>query len=326
MKIPSVPHLQVELQMNGTTMKEYDLSDDSHTDPPATGTKFVEAEPGREWNIRFRIEPRIKKPPENPGVAVHICCDGKWLFARHIQSQYIRSVHTCTWGTVALFVKDAWVDAKLCFGDLLTHDGAITPGKKPQDFEGLGEIVVECCWVASTVLSTTVAKEQAHRITDAEASVAEKALKGRAISSQVVLGAQTALASAPLRSNLSYIHGWKNPFAKFTFRYRSKADLQIEGIIPREPSPVPLEERDPETLTLEEAREIARRNRERLQRQEAENVPLKRETGVRVKRERSEPLRPLDPDDEDVSFIESRPKRQRVSGAGAPGAITIEDD
>jgi len=38
-------------------------------------------------------------------------------------------------------------------------------------------------------------------------------------------------------------------------------DLQIERIVPRSPSPVPLEEKDPDELTAEEARELVRQQR-----------------------------------------------------------------
>lgn len=49
--------------------------------------------------------------------------------------------------------------------------------------------------------------------------------------------------------------------ATFVFRYRSKSALQAEGIIPRTPSPTPLEERPLEELNQEELRELLRRHR-----------------------------------------------------------------
>jgi hypothetical protein len=42
---------------------------------------------------------------------------------------------------------------------------------------------------------------------------------------------------------------------------RTTGDLQAEGIIERTPSPVPLEERDPDELTPDELRELVRRSR-----------------------------------------------------------------
>ncbi|KAK4561820.1 hypothetical protein LTR86_004499 [Recurvomyces mirabilis] len=71
-------------------------------------------------------------------------------------------------------------------------------------------------------------------------------------------------AAARTEVSVEYPYG-KSPFATFIFKYRSRHDLQVEGIIPRSPSPVPLEERDPDSLSAEEARELVRRMREREQ-------------------------------------------------------------
>lgn len=49
------------------------------------------------------------------------------------------------------------------------------------------------------------------------------------------------------------------------YRYRSKAALQKEHIIPRTPSPVALENRPLETMTPDELREELRRRRVRIQ-------------------------------------------------------------
>lgn len=83
----------------------------------------------------------------------------------------------------------------------------------------------------------------------------------------------------------------------------STDDLQIEGVLERSPSPVPLEERDPATLTREELQQLlAQRNRER-----EDYLRVKRE-----KRERSATV--VDDNDDDVSFTgEGRSKRSRTS-------------
>lgn len=80
-------------------------------------------------------------------------------------------------------------------------------------------------------------------------------------------------------------------------------DLQIEGILERSPSPPPLEERDPDTLTREELQQLlAQRNRER-----EDYLRVKQE-----KRERSATV--VDDGDDEVSFTgEGRSKRSRVS-------------
>ncbi|KAK3109769.1 hypothetical protein LTR53_016612 [Teratosphaeriaceae sp. CCFEE 6253] len=86
------------------------------------------------------------------------------------------------------------------------------------------------------------------------------------------LGDRRACAPQNLQP-VEYPYG-RTPFATFTFKYRSRRDLQIEGVIARSPSPVPLEDRDPDSLTAEEARELVRLMRAR------------RDAQVRVKQEK----------------------------------------
>lgn len=118
----------------------------------------------------------------------------------------------------------------------------------------------------------------------------------------------------------------KQPFAKYIFKYRSRdkwicclglatyyadvylGDLQSEHIIPRSPTPVPLEERDPEDLNPEEARELVRRLRAR----NAEKVKIKPEV-KQEKRKHATIIEDDDDDDdeEDVTFTGEAPAHKR---------------
>jgi hypothetical protein len=60
---------------------------------------------------------------------------------------------------------------------------------------------------------------------------------------------------------IDYVDGPDLPIAVFNFRYRSRNDLKAECIIPRSPTPIPLEDRSIEDLTMEEARELLRRQK-----------------------------------------------------------------
>lgn len=116
---------------------------------------------------------------------------------------------------------------------------------------------------------------------------------------------------------VEYPHG-KLPFASFTFKYRSKKDLQIEGVIERSPSPVPLEERDPETLSAEEARELVRIQREQLK----NRVAIKKEKREREEAEGSE-------DDGEVTMVSENRKRQKTSrdsGIEIVDLTNVDDD
>ncbi|KAK0650601.1 hypothetical protein DIS24_g6712 [Lasiodiplodia hormozganensis] len=95
---------------------------------------------------------------------------------------------------------------------------------------------------------------------DEMGKIPEKALKGRAVSHQVKLQASEP---AKVREGYTFVPDSNGKIATFIFRYRSKSALQAEGIIPRTPSPMPLEERPLEELKPEELRELLRRHRER---------------------------------------------------------------
>lgn len=66
-----------------------------------------------------------------------------------------------------------------------------------------------------------------------------------------------------------------DPVAVFRFKYRSQKSLRELLVIPRTPSPVPLEERPIEELSIEELRELTRRQK-----------ALVEAAGLRVKEEK----------------------------------------
>ncbi|TLD18931.1 ATP-dependent RNA helicase [Venturia nashicola] len=93
-------------------------------------------------------------------------------------------------------------------------------------------------------------------------SIAEKALKGRSISRKIELGATLPSGRAGYQLLKDYIDPKDRPFAVCKFRHRSMDDLYAEMIVPR---PIPLEDREPESLSLEEMRELVRRQEADLQ-------------------------------------------------------------
>lgn len=90
--------------------------------------------------------------------------------------------------------------------------------------------------------------------------------------------------------------------------------LQSLGLLPRSPSPIPLEDRSIDDLSLQEARELLRRQQGRLASNEAtvKHEAIKRE----IKRERNE-----DGDDDDgnggVEIVDRPEKACRLNANGA---------
>jgi hypothetical protein len=106
---------------------------------------------------------------------------------------------------------------------------------------------------------------------------------------------------------------------------RLLGDLEIEGILEREASPVPLEDRDPGELTPDELREQVRllRQRQRTVEIKQEHKPKKRA------RARSATLGHDDDDDDEgdvtITSISDRRKRVRAS-IGDAEVVDLSDD
>lgn len=137
------------------------------------------------------------------------------------------------------------------------------------------------------------------------------------------------------------------PFATFQFRYRSRSmyirdtlrksllmsleSLQALYLIPRSPTPVPLEDRPEETLNREELLELLRRQKVPptlliyfaspyllYQRRQEEQTEIKKE----IKRERNE----ADEDDDELVVISSRrPKKQLKASMNVDAGIETID-
>jgi hypothetical protein len=111
-------------------------------------------------------------------------------------------------------------------------------------------------------------------------------------------------------------------------------DLEIEGILERPPSPAPpvkLEGRDPNSLTLEEAREQLRLLRARDAasniKQESQRENRKRERSETLAQENGNEENDNDGDDEVTITAEwDRRKRVRASAEGAEVVDLTEDD
>ena len=92
------------------------------------------------------------------------------------------------------------------------------------------------------------------------------------------------------------------------------------GILPRSPSPIPLEDRNIEDLNPEEMRELLRRQQRQ---RDSSEIPIKRE----IKRERIE-FEDDDDDGDDVEIVDQPEKKRRldVDDAGTEVVDLCGDD
>ncbi|OQO13633.1 hypothetical protein B0A48_01862 [Cryoendolithus antarcticus] len=254
MRAEILPYANVVVRVDGRKLKEYHI-ERSGDDAPNTATAYVEAKFGAHFSVDLELgnyfphkEDHLKFSVSMDGINVRVII---LTPGRHRHGSINGAINTTAAGSTL---------RRFAFADLVkTDEVAKVPGKKT--LSTLGEIKVELSRCPS-------------------ASIPEKALKGRALGSHKVLGIPEKCKDKS-RVDLEYPYG-RSPIATYIFRYRTHSDLENEGILKRSLSPVPLEDRDPDTLILEEGRELARRNKAERER----SVAVKKED-QRLKRARS---------------------------------------
>ncbi|KAH6875348.1 hypothetical protein BKA58DRAFT_119500 [Alternaria rosae] len=288
-----LPALKVEVFVTGVPLEEHVDDDDQGGQHEVT--KYIEASCGDNFEVKYCFSPGFSI---RHAMLVELCLDGEYA-----DSAVFNPGNSIRWNNMYYFKglrefeKGEYFLRKFCFSQLEIDDG------DPRAFEDslkkklhkVGVISVRFYWVTATAASTpadTVQNKESLSV------VPEKALKGSALSHQATYGAREVGQSY---STCRTTKVEESPFAEFTFKYRSRAALKSLLIIPRTPSPVPLEERDVNTLTLEESRELIR-----LQRGQRDAAPVIKREGV--KRERSSTIISEDPDD-DVTFVSAKRRR-----------------
>ncbi|KAJ9623177.1 hypothetical protein H2203_006113 [Taxawa tesnikishii (nom. ined.)] len=194
-------------------------------------------------------------------------------------------------------VDDAGHNVRLfTFAELTTVEDLNTGSQTVKQLKHLGEIEVR--WIRARHLSVEPATKQNstsnYKSVVDSGEIAEKKLKGRAISHQATLSKAEKIAPYNI-IRLDYPRG-RTPFATYIFKYRSRKALQAQFIIPRTPSPAPLEARAIESLTEDELRERLRR----AEQANAQQVKIKQE----MKRERATQIHSSDKDDDGEEAVQ----------------------
>ncbi|MCJ1438438.1 hypothetical protein MMC27_007826 [Xylographa pallens] len=295
--------IRASVVINGESLIEYDEDVNEISDNLRDSNlivKYVEAISRAHFELKFGWDISDLKACE--GLLIQADLDGKQMdsavyqFQKMISSGRMDSARRCVGGQ--------WTIEKFRFAEIISVDGpsGSMGSSEASDLASIGQIVLSVHRIRnireSPDVKTTYNVQTGSTLSG---TVPEKALKGRALSHRTSLDPpQIVEAAQSVRCNYVDING--SPFVKFEFRYRSRRALQIEGIIPRSPSPIPLEDRPVESLTREEAIEL-------LARRTARNKPDTKPEGsttLRVKRER-------DPEFDEILASSFVPKKARGS-------------
>ncbi|KIW85325.1 hypothetical protein Z517_00715 [Fonsecaea pedrosoi CBS 271.37] len=173
-------------------------------------------------------------------------------------------------------------------------------------YQNLGSIKVEVWKRRDIGMDGTLV-----RVKDfATGPVSEKAIKGAAIDMRASLDPPQPCRNSILRHGANIEN---KPYAVFVFKYRSKEALQAVGILERPEMPQPLEERDVETMSPDELKELARRLKAA---QEAQRIKFKKENADANLARLAELKRNRDSghnDEDEVNFLGERPVKRICS-------------
>ncbi|KAF2086114.1 hypothetical protein K490DRAFT_45117 [Saccharata proteae CBS 121410] len=221
---PDVPGVHVEIIVDGKALKEYDDPDTEETSDSTT--KYVEAESGKAFSILLKIKSDYQHSKYDLTRTVSV--DGIRVGSSVYFKKEFNGSFEGAWHRMRSFRNGKHIEQQMLFSDLSVDDGEVHNISKDQmnNISMLGTVKVGLFRAICKGSGGVLTQSADFKETD---KVSEKALKGRAVSHS----------------------------------YRSKEALNSLHIIPRDPTPLPLEERPIEDLNPEEMRELLRRQKVR---------------------------------------------------------------
>ncbi|KAI5359905.1 hypothetical protein Slin14017_G094660 [Septoria linicola] len=244
----ALPGAEVTIEVNGQALEE--LTEVDADESPKTITRYLCVTSGQLFTIRYSV----KKGVKCLGDRLHFQLD---MDGVRIPSSSMYSSSIAQKGCVRVM------------------EGLTLSGNRLQRFrfDAVGQ-TDEMPAERDTALAKSIGTirievhhknvEQVRKYDDAGRTgpgiISEKALKGQALSHGVGFDEVERQVSGRVRRHATFVDPQEVPVATYVFKYRSLEALKSESIVPRTPSPTPLEKR--EELTSEELRELQRQIRE----------------------------------------------------------------
>ncbi|KAL9115414.1 MAG: hypothetical protein Q9227_000735 [Pyrenula ochraceoflavens] len=301
--------LEVFVGIDGQTAKEYDDPDDGdnydangveHNSSIPTMTKYIEAKSSASFEVVFKVKHDYEFGCDYLGWSINL--DGKSVSfpivrrSDHIQKEPKTGPHEYFRRGVKIKNDDgSWSEHKFEFANIEIEENASKERvlESVQQCQGLGTLTVTIQKMVKERKIETEQNDKLFRLV----STPEKALKGKTVSHGASLNKVPTTCPAP-----STYAGTKlgPPIAIFKFKYRDErlypvilsfaavakglaGALKSLMLIPRSPTPVPLEDRDVNDLNEREMRTL-------IQRMKAQSADTKREKASKsaIKRERDD--------------------------------------
>ncbi|KAF9877824.1 hypothetical protein CkaCkLH20_04959 [Colletotrichum karsti] len=286
--IHELPGIKVTVEVNALKAQEYDDPDGAAEDKNRANARHrsfrcIESKDDAPFSVIYEVDNSAGSLRDHSALGFYLSIDGDhkdgilWEQSRNPCGSNVWR-HVVSGVRIASSLHDMDALKKFKFSKVTTVDDAAKErvANDIEVFKSVGTIQVH-------VYSCSVRRREGrstHRSArDREFEVAEKALKGKAVSHGT---AYSDGGLIPPSSTVSVDNDPKEPIGTYSFKYRSKDALQKELIIPRSPTPEGID-----ALSEEEIRRLAA---ERLDHINGRRSPtLKRENkGPLIKREFAE--------------------------------------
>ncbi|KAK1080998.1 hypothetical protein LTR33_005062 [Friedmanniomyces endolithicus] len=300
---PSLPGLEISVEVDQSDLPEYD-EDESEPDEfyPTACVRYIEAISDARFRIAIRFDGDVF-PHVNSNIVVQVTLDCGAGSVNSYEPKHIRqpSRKLASWAIHS--TQSGQFKQAMLFSELTISDD-IDPDKRLiGTLAALGTIKVEIYKAKfeprrpRSVLAADTTPPVPH------GRISEKLLKGMALTHQATMGP----ATPHVNNSATHARRTGSPLAIFLFKYRSRSALQMLHLIPRTPSPVPLENRPIDDLSVDDMRELVRR--QRLNSGTDANTKLKKG----LKREH-DALVDDERDESDVLLVAHRKKKSRAAG------------
>ncbi|KAI8962419.1 hypothetical protein F5Y11DRAFT_322987 [Daldinia sp. FL1419] len=302
--IRDVPGVEVIVQVAGNDAIEYEDPNASERENESaafpTSTKYIECIDGAEFVVKMRITEVIQWSNKHDAFEFSIRIDGKPIPGTVLRKGITgREVSTGEKKGVKVYVPQtgAWTRQNFRFSAVDVVDDA-KRNRIEEDIETAKDLgLIQVCVYRCLYLGYTTVRAHVP-ITSNKFELAEKSLKGKAISHGTSFSPPGEHVDAPGGIRVKRLDGDNHPIAVFNFQYRSRDALKREMVIPRSPSPSP----GPNGQVARMSRaELERLARERLNQLQGDG-DIKNERKRVIKRELKEVIDLSDETERPVKF------------------------
>lgn len=247
--MPTIGSHTISVVVNGHSLHEYEPPTDETPEPSGTKkTVYIEVAEGMKFGIHFTSRGPLRFPTGHLGVFVYLDdihgAKGR-LSRRHYRED---DGKTFIFKRLCSLEGHTWVERDFQFNSLTTTDAEFSFVDLKKFAQSAGTIRVELSDITASVKGPHIASRDFQI-----QATPEKALKGQPIDMAAGFGPARPTQHRINQSNSRRVGC---PLLQCTFKYRSRKALQMLDIIPATPEPLALHERDPNTLSLAEAREL----------------------------------------------------------------------